>query len=81
MLERFQEYIRDEALFGASDKVVLAVSGGMDSIVMVDLFSRSRIDFSIAHANFKLRGDESDGDEAFTRLLAEKYGAPFYSEY
>jgi len=59
--------------------VLLAVSGGVDSIVMADLFLRSRFgkNITVAHCNFHLRGEESDGDEVFVRSWAESNGIPF----
>lgn len=57
-------------------KVVLAVSGGVDSICMADLFLHSsvEVEFAIAHCNFHLRGEESDGDEAAVTAWAEENG-------
>ena len=72
MLERFQNYISDKQLFDKKDKILLAVSGGVDSIVMMELFLVSGFDFAIAHCNFNLRGEESDKDELFVRELAKE---------
>lgn len=57
-------------------KLLLAVSGGIDSIVLTDLVYKSGFDFVIAHCNFQLRGDESTRDEIFVRSLQTKYGKP-----
>ena len=65
MLRRFLEYSDREKLFGRGSKVLLAVSGGIDSMVMAWLFREAAIEHSIAHCNFSLRGAESDGDEDF----------------
>ena len=73
MINLFKEYISKNNLALPNDKVLLAVSGGLDSVVMLNLFSRIGIEFAIAHYNFKLRGDESDEDENFVRQLAHKY--------
>lgn len=57
---------------------MLAVSGGVDSVVMTDLFYRASYQCTILHCNFNLRGAESDGDEAFVRSLAASYDMPVY---
>ncbi|HEY6160930.1 MAG TPA: tRNA lysidine(34) synthetase TilS [Bacteroidia bacterium] len=80
MLDRFIEFIEREKLFSGRDKVLLAVSGGVDSVVMAELFNRARFPFGIAHCNFSLRGKESDDDELFTGSLAERYKVPFYTQ-
>ena len=46
-------------------KFLIALSGGVDSMVLADLFNKNKLDFSIAHCNFKLRSKESDDDEDF----------------
>lgn len=76
-----RKYINDNHLIDIeNDTVLLAVSGGLDSIVMldlmVDLFGGDSVagqKVAIAHCNFGLRGSESDGDEAFVRKLADLY--------
>jgi len=80
MLQAFKAYIKFSGLFDQSDRVLLAVSGGVDSIVMVQLFKDAGYNFGIAHVNFGLRGVESDGDEAFVKNLAGKIDVPFYSK-
>ncbi len=56
---------------------LLAVSGGLDSVVLTDLCNRSGLDFSIAHCNFQLRDEESNRDAAFVEQLAVQYQRPF----
>ena len=73
LLFRFQQYIQQHHLFQPKDQLLLAVSGGVDSIVLVDLCHKTGYRFSIAHCNFQLRGEESDADETFVHLLGEKY--------
>ncbi len=66
------------------ETIVMAVSGGIDSMVMAELFVRLRaswnLTLAIAHVNHQLRGEESLGDEAFVRQHAERWGIPFYAE-
>lgn len=79
MLEQdFLGFINEKRLFGQTDCVLLAVSGGLDSIAMADLFQRAGLQFAIAHVNFRLRDEESDGDAAFVENVAHNYGVPFH---
>lgn len=80
MLKKFLTYINEKALFQPQEKVLLAVSGGMDSVVMMHLFAKAKLSFAVAHCNFGLRGEESDADEQFVKKLAKKYKIPFYAE-
>ncbi len=80
MVDRFLSFIKDKKLFRQKDTVLLAVSGGMDSSVMAELFHRANFKFAIAHCNFQLRGKESDGDEQFVKSLAKKYGVRFFTK-
>ncbi|NJO00753.1 MAG: tRNA lysidine(34) synthetase TilS, partial [Bacteroidia bacterium] len=81
MLSEFLTFIREQSLFEAQDKILLAVSGGIDSVVMSDLFNRAGFYFAIAHCNFGLRGPESDGDEQFVVQLAQQYGLAAYTNF
>jgi tRNA(Ile)-lysidine synthase len=67
MSERFLENIKIKKLFEPNQKILLAVSGGIDSMVMLYLFEKSGFDYGIVHCNFQLRGDESDQDEEFVK--------------
>jgi tRNA(Ile)-lysidine synthase len=80
LLKSFQQYIKQQHLFQQKDKLLLAVSGGVDSVVLCELCKQAGYDFVIAHCNFQLRGKESERDEEFVRVLAEKYGVAFYSK-
>ena len=62
MVRAFLKYIHQNKLIVEKDKVLLAVSGGIDSMVMADLFINAKIRFSMANCNFGLRGNESDTD-------------------
>ena len=79
MLDKFLKYIEENHLFKKEDRVLLAVSGGIDSMVMADLFIRSGIKSGIAHCNFCLRGRESDKDEELVKNMAAFHKIPFYS--
>ena len=80
MLEKLQNYITQNQLFTADDKLLLAVSGGIDSIVMLDLISKLHNKIAILHCNFSLRGIESDEDEKFVKELAATYGIPIFTK-
>jgi len=73
LLQRYQEFIKKEDLFSHKDKLLLAVSGGIDSVVLCELCKQAKFDFEIVHCNFQLRGEESERDEKFVRQLAGKY--------
>ena len=74
MLDQFQLYINRYNLIAEGDKTILALSGGIDSMVLADLLQKAKVEFVAAHCNFHLRGEESDGDEQFVREFAEKHG-------
>ncbi|MFO7575232.1 MAG: tRNA lysidine(34) synthetase TilS [Bacteroidales bacterium] len=79
MIEEFRKYIADNQLFSPDEKILLGVSGGIDSMVMFHLFLRCGYEFGIAHCNFNLRGAESDEDELFVRNHAERHDIPYYA--
>ena len=61
-----------------SHRFLLAVSGGLDSVVLSHAFRENGLSFAIAHCNFQLRGKDSDADEAFVRKLSAQLEAPFF---
>ena len=73
LLFEFQHFIKKENLFQPKDKLLLAVSGGVDSVVLCELCKQAGYDFVIAHCNFQLRGEESQRDEDFVNALGKKY--------
>ena len=62
----------------ANKRLILSLSGGIDSMVLADLLLKAKADFVVAHCNFHLRGKESDGDEQFVRDYAERNGLTLY---
>lgn len=78
MITALLNHIKKEKLFSTTEKVLLTVSGGIDSVLMCELFHKAGLNFGIAHCNFQLRAEESDEDETFVNTLAEKYNVPFH---
>ncbi len=78
MIQRFTNYIKENHLFTRSETLLVGVSGGIDSVVLLDLLDQAGFSFAIAHCNFGLRGTESDGDERLVTSLARKYDARLY---
>lgn len=79
MTTHFFNYLTDNQLIKPNQKTLLAVSGGIDSIVLCHLFHQVNLPFGIAHCNFKLRESDSDKDEIFVKKLAVEFAVPFYS--
>lgn len=73
LLYAFRDFITKEKLFSPGDRLLLAVSGGLDSVVLCELCVRAGLDFTIAHCNFQLRGAESDRDQQFVLQLGAGY--------
>jgi tRNA(Ile)-lysidine synthase len=71
MLTKFQNHIITNFPFLLKSRFFIAVSGGIDSMVLVHLFQHFRFEFGLLHCNFKLRGDESDADMRFIHDYAE----------
>jgi len=80
MLEQFLNNVKEKQLFEVNQKVLLAISGGIDSMVLLHLFEKSGFEYGIVHCNFKLRGEESDGDERFVREQVNMHGIPAFFE-
>ncbi|MBP5547301.1 MAG: tRNA lysidine(34) synthetase TilS [Bacteroidales bacterium] len=78
MLDRFDSFIREEHLIADGQRVLLAVSGGRDSVTLCDLMHRRGTAFGVAHCNFNLRPGDCDRDEDFVRDMARHYGVSFY---
>ncbi len=78
-LNRLVSFIKQHALFHPEDRVLLAVSGGRDSVLMAHLFKAGGFNFGIAHCNFNLRKEESLADEQFSSDLAAELDVPFFA--
>lgn len=80
MLQSFLNYIKKEQLFNSGNTCLLAISGGIDSVVMIDLFAKAKFKFAVAHCNFQLRTQASNEDEEFVKQLAEQHKVVFHSK-
>lgn len=78
MLQKFRTHIATNFPYLEQKKLLLAVSGGLDSMVLVHLFQQLKFDFGIAHCNFQLRGMESFGDQDFVKAYANTNQIPFF---
>ena len=72
MLKDFQNHIENQLPFLANGKLIIAISGGVDSVVLAHLCKRLKFNYVLAHCNFNLRGEESDADEDFLLELADQ---------
>ncbi len=79
MLQQFKQYIQQQHLFTIKDKLLLAVSGGVDSVVLCHLCRQAGYEFSVAHCNFQLREVDSYRDEAFVVSYAKTLNVPVYT--
>ncbi|TDG35193.1 tRNA lysidine(34) synthetase TilS [Pedobacter changchengzhani] len=77
-LKQFEDFISEHQLFEKDDRILLAVSGGKDSVLMFHLFKAIGVKFAVAHCNFNLRADEAQRDENFVKLLCASLNIPFY---
>ena len=73
MKNKVQNYITGKSLFSKEDKLILGISGGADSVCLMQLLSALDYKFELAHCNFNLRGKESDKEESFVKELARRY--------
>lgn len=79
MLRKLVRFVEEENLFYRDEKILVAVSGGIDSVVLLHMLLEMEVECAVAHCNFHLRGEESFGDFHFVKSLAEKYEIPFHS--
>ncbi|MEO0403420.1 MAG: ATP-binding protein, partial [Bacteroidota bacterium] len=79
MIEKLTTYAVKNALFTFEDKILVACSGGADSVALVHLLFKAGFDIAIAHCNFQLRGSDSDEDARFCKELASTYNLPYHT--
>ena len=79
-LENFTNYINNNLPFLNESKLLIAVSGGIDSVVLTHLCHNSNLDIALAHCNFKLRGKESEKDEAFVQDLGQNLDVEVFTQ-
>lgn len=80
MLDQFKQHIAQKFTEIFNGKTLLAVSGGVDSMVLLHLYFALKLDFAVAHCNFQLRGTESDLDEKLVADFCIKNNIPFFVE-
>lgn len=78
MVEQLLLHIQRHQLCKTTDKILLAVSGGIDSMVMLRLFVEAGYRVGVAHCNFQLRGNDSDADEALVQKICDRHSIPFH---
>ncbi len=78
MKNQLQLFVENKKLFKKKDKILVAVSGGADSVVLLDLLVNAGYTCAIAHCNFQLRDEESDNDQKFVKELSVKYGLALF---
>lgn len=79
MIAEFQEFIDQHSICTKEDRILIGLSGGIDSVCLLHLFIQQGYKIGIAHCNFKLREEESDQDQLFVRYLAEQFDLPFFT--
>lgn len=80
MVEQFLKYLHAENLFDSSNRILLAVSGGADSMLMMHLFVNAGFQVGVAHCNFGLRGQESDKEERLVADYCDQHNLAFWSK-
>ncbi len=81
MIQQFIDFVKSQRLFDSSSRILLAVSGGADSMAMFDLFMRAGYPFAVAHCNFRLRGAESDKEEAFVTRICDEHNIELFVQH
>lgn len=79
MIDKVKNFIEKQGLLAPDDPVLLAVSGGVDSMVLAHVLKKLDYKLSVAHMNFQLRGQDSDDDENFVAHWCRQYNVPFFA--
>lgn len=80
LLQQLSKFIEENSLLNKEEKILVGVSGGVDSVVLLHSLTKLKYNCSIAHCNFKLRGNDSDEDEKLVISLAEELKIPIYTK-
>jgi tRNA(Ile)-lysidine synthase len=80
MINRIENFIAKHRLFNKKTQILVAVSGGMDSMFLIDYLFKNQYSFAVAHCNFKLRNNESDEDASFVSAHCEQNNIPYFTE-
>ncbi len=78
IIKTVHSFLLSECKFHNGEKILVALSGGVDSLVLCEILNQLEINFAIAHCNFQLRGEESQGDAEFAKEISVKYGVDFF---
>lgn len=78
MQEKLEAFVSENNLFCKNDRILIALSGGVDSVVLAHLMLKANYDIALAHCNFHLREEESNRDEAFVRSWAKENGVRLF---
>ncbi|MCC9138076.1 tRNA lysidine(34) synthetase TilS [Pontibacter silvestris] len=80
MLQKVSSFIQLHQLCLPDTKILAAVSGGIDSVVLCEVLHQLKYNFAIAHCNFGLRAEDAEADQLFVKKLAKQYDVPFFTE-
>ncbi|QHI35507.1 tRNA(Ile)-lysidine synthase [Kordia antarctica] len=80
MLGNIEKHIAENLPFLKDTKLLIAISGGLDSVVLANLFHKLDFSIAFAHCNFQLRGEESEEDEVFVKAFAKKLNVEIYTK-
>jgi tRNA(Ile)-lysidine synthase len=78
VIEKLKWFVKEKNLLDRHDRILVAVSGGLDSMVLLHMLKQLDIEVAVAHCNFQLRGQDSDEDEEFVRMYCDKISVPFF---